>query len=233
VLTVRSVTGSAWSSRLRKLPVTSNPALLNAETLWNNPHHTARPNGSSIPNRAVRITNPMTSMIAVKMTARRVRRTTPPICVRSSDSLRKMRSRMPTRQPKSRNSSVVLVMNPKPPSWIRTRITACPKGLQCVAVSTGTSPVTHTADVATNSAITGDVHSRSLDDTGSMRRQVPTKIIAPNPPTSTNGSDATCSRGQRLRGLSRLTSTRACRRRLRGNRGGLRDIDQKCHRKAR
>ena len=44
------------------------------------------------------------------------------------------------------------VMMPSPPSWMSPRMTAWPNPLNAVAVSTTTSPVTQTAEVAVNSA---------------------------------------------------------------------------------
>ena len=43
-------------------------------------------------------------------------------------------------------------MMPKPPIWMSSRITTCPNGLQWVAVSTTTRPVTQAALVAVKSA---------------------------------------------------------------------------------
>ena len=51
----------------------------------------------------------------------------------------------------SRN--VAVLMNPRPPTSIRTIRTPCPARLQWVAVSTTTRPVTVLADVAVNSAV--------------------------------------------------------------------------------
>ena len=43
------------------------------------------------------------------------------------------------------------VVKPSPPIWMRQMMTTCPKVVQWSAVTTGVSPVTQVADVATNS----------------------------------------------------------------------------------
>ncbi len=48
-------------------------------------------------------------------------------------------------------SSVATAMYPSPPIWMSPRMTSSPNNDQVVAVSTTTSPVTHTAEVAVNS----------------------------------------------------------------------------------
>ena len=48
--------------------------------------------------------------------------------------------------------SVVNVMIPSPPSWMRSRTYACPHVVKYVAVSTTMRPVTQTALVAVNRA---------------------------------------------------------------------------------
>jgi hypothetical protein len=48
--------------------------------------------------------------------------------------------------------TVVNVMIPRPPTWIRNRIHACPAVVKYVAVSTTIRPVTQTALVAVKSA---------------------------------------------------------------------------------
>ena len=72
-------------------------------------------------------------------------------------------------------------MNPKPPTWISSRIATWPNGLQCVAVSTTTRPVTHTAEVAVNAASTSGVQVPSADEIGSISTTVPIAIRTANP----------------------------------------------------
>ena len=70
---------------------------------------------------------------------------------------------------------------PSPPTCIITSIAACPNGDQYVAVSLTTSPVTHTADVAVNSASLKEALPSSTVDTGSIKTSVP-KMINPAKP---------------------------------------------------
>ena len=76
-------------------------------------------------------------------------------------------------------------MNPSPPAWIRAMIATCPNGLQWVAVSTTTSPVTHTADVAVNRAVIGSVQVPAVEAIGSIRIPVPIAIRTRNPSART------------------------------------------------
>ena len=71
-----------------------------------------------------------------------------------------------------------MAMVPRPPIWIRIRIRICPKTDQWLNVSTSTSPVTQEALVAVNSAVIKSVHCPLLEETGSVRRQAPMKMIA-------------------------------------------------------
>jgi hypothetical protein len=67
------------------------------------------------------------------------------------------------------------VMIPSPPSWMRARMTAWPKPLKAVAVSTTTRPVTQTAEVAVNRASTKAIRPpRAL--AGSQRRTPPARM---------------------------------------------------------
>ena len=66
---------------------------------------------------------------------------------------------------------------PRPPIWIRIRMTSCPKKLQGAYVSTTTSPVTQTDVVAVKSAVRKSVMFPDALDMGSIKRIVP-MIIA-------------------------------------------------------
>jgi hypothetical protein len=59
---------------------------------------------------------------------------------------------------------------------MRISIIAWPKGLQCWAVFTTTSPVTHTAEVAVNAASMAELNSPLAVDTGSQSRTVPVRM---------------------------------------------------------
>jgi hypothetical protein len=59
--------------------------------------------------------------------------------------------------PATKRIRVEKVMTPSPPSWMRVRITTCPKGVKYVAVSWTIRPVTQMADVAVNRASKKDI----------------------------------------------------------------------------
>ena len=59
--------------------------------------------------------------------------------------------------------------------------TTCPKSDQCVPVSTSTCPVTQTALVAVNSAVSGGVTVRLCDEIGSMSSSVTNRISSAKP----------------------------------------------------
>ena len=146
---------------------------------------------------------PMPSATIENTATRRRTSRTEPRSRAPADSWARIRSVSAVRRPtRSRSSSVEPVMNPNPPTWMRPRITNCPKGLQYVAVSTTTRPVTHTADVAVNSAVTGVVHSPDTADSGRVSRPVPMAIRTRNPRARTSAGR----RGGRR--MARATSTR-------------------------
>jgi hypothetical protein len=95
------------------------------------------------------------------------------------------RVRSPILRDRSNPTSDASVMIPKPPTWISSRMTACPNPLQYVGVSTVTNPVTHTALVAVKSAVTSGAPSGPIRDTGSISSSVPTMTAAPKAMTIT------------------------------------------------
>ena len=62
------------------------------------------------------------------------------------------RSRKPIRRRTASAKKLVSVTNPRPPIWIRSRMTACPNPVNCVQVSRTIRPVTQVALVAVNMA---------------------------------------------------------------------------------
>ena len=68
------------------------------------------------------------------------------------------------------------LMMPRPPSWMSTMMTAWPKGVQYVPVSSNTSPVRETAKVAVKSAGRNGVHCGTLAEIGSIKSTVPTRM---------------------------------------------------------
>ena len=80
----------------------------------------------------------------------------------SSPRPRSAASADPSRREISNPTSDARVMMPKPPTWISARMTTWPKPDQYTGVSTTISPVTHTALVAVNSAVTSGSRARPL-----------------------------------------------------------------------
>ena len=70
---------------------------------------------------------------------------------------------------------LVRVTSPRPPTWISSRITACPKYENCVQVSHTTRPVTQVALVAVNMASSTSSLPWRLA-MGRLSRKVPSAI---------------------------------------------------------
>jgi len=164
----------------------SKPALLNADTEWNTPHQMPWRGLVATPvarNAMASTTAPTTSAPSANSATLRTTPSTPPR--RSSPVVcwTAMRSARPTRRrpPRSRSRSVEPAMIPKPPAWTSNRMTICPNALQCWDVTTTVRPVTHTADVAVNSASSGEVRERSWLEMGSISNAVPMAMSARNP----------------------------------------------------
>ena len=66
----------------------------------------------------------------------------------------------------------------RPPIWINSMITTCPKVEKSVGVSSVARPVTHTALVAVNSASIGEIERPSPAEIGKLSSTVPTAMIA-------------------------------------------------------
>ena len=81
------------------------------------------------------------------------------------------------------------VINPSPPISINKAITSWPKGVQCVAVSTRVSPVTHVALVEVNSAVINPVWLPGRVAKGNSNKTVPTAITARKPKVSSLGKE--------------------------------------------
>jgi hypothetical protein len=67
-----------------------------------------------------------------------------------------------------------------PAVWTSTRMTTCPNTLQCVAVSTTTSPVRHTAEVAVKRAVNQSVGPPVALEIGSTSRTAPARMRPAN-----------------------------------------------------
>ena len=79
------------------------------------------------------------------------------------------------------DSITASVINPKPPIWIITRITACPKPLQVSAVSVTTSPVTQVALTAVKAQSAKGTGVPLREAMGRCRRDAPIKITQRKP----------------------------------------------------
>ena len=73
------------------------------------------------------------------------------------------------------------LMKPSPPICISVSMTIWPNRLQCVAVSTVTSPVTQVALTAVKAASSGGVKVRETDEMGSIKSSAPSSIIMRKP----------------------------------------------------
>ena len=100
----------------------------------------------------------------------------PPIRSTLNDSLIRRRCAMDTRLPNTANKKAARVIKPSPPMNMRNKITDCPNNVQCVPVSTSVSPVTVTADVAVNRAVSGSPKFPEVCDIGNARSIVPMLI---------------------------------------------------------
>jgi hypothetical protein len=77
-------------------------------------------------------------------------------------------------------NKVDIVMMPRPPVWIKIRMTSCPNELKTFPVSTTTRPVTQVADVDVKRASTNP-RLCGLVAEGNMSRVVPIEIRMANP----------------------------------------------------
>ena len=93
---------------------------------------------------------PISSMPRARPPYHSVSRINPDKVVAFMDSRIIMRSRRETRRPSASITRVAKIINPRPPVWISAISTHCPKSENVGPVSTTTSPVTHTAEVAVN-----------------------------------------------------------------------------------
>jgi len=74
-------------------------------------------------------------------------------------------------------------MNPKPPIWIKNKMTTSPKTENVSPVSTTINPVTQVADVAVNNAFKNESPFPSSVERGIVKRKVPMIIISAKPST--------------------------------------------------
>ena len=130
----------------------------------------------SFRKRSVRMNAPDISKRNVPPMTRRTSRTTPPISRVFKLSLIRPRCFSPIFLRNIKETVIPMVIKPRPPIWIRTNKTSCPKMLQWVKVSTRTRPVTQVALVEVKRAVINGVHSPFRLETGSIRSMVPIKM---------------------------------------------------------
>ena len=105
----------------------SIPALQNAETEWNTAIQIPRKGPKSRLNTGMRRSAPISSTVRATFTIKPVRRTIPRICGAETDSAMILRWESPIFFPEMIVKDAEIVTTPRPPIWIRRRITACPK----------------------------------------------------------------------------------------------------------
>ena len=163
----------------------SNPALQKAETEWKKPCQSASHSRISVDTRNAAVSRimPANSATNVMSSTRRTSRTIPPgpswlneawITSRSFRVILRWSASMPT---------VITVMYPSPPNWIRIRITILPNTVQLSMVLSTTRPVTQFADVAVNSASRKPTLSPLRLAKGRASRTAPMRIIRAKPAT--------------------------------------------------
>ena len=161
-------------------PMTSKPALQKAETEWNTAIHIpAAP--KDLQNAGSMTSAPRSSVRNATLKTKPVILTMPPIwwALMLSWSMLRCSSEILLPERVARNAATDTT--PRPPIWIRIKITVCPNTDQCIAVSRMTSPVTQTAEVEVNSASSGAVQIRCFELTGSISSSVPIRMTPRKP----------------------------------------------------
>ena len=166
---------------LSGVPSRSKPALQNADTAWNTPIFTPRQKPNCGTKRQESSTAPAASNAKVPNSTRRVSRTMPALSDRLSPALITSRSRSVIVRRSRKEAIDASVIKPSPPIWMSSRIIACPKPDQCVAVPTVTRPVTQVAEVAVNSASRNAVGAPLRDETGRVSSSAPVRIMIRKP----------------------------------------------------
>ena len=157
-------------------PSRSNPALQKEDTAWNNDIHSPCSKPYRGQNHNDISTAPVPSQAAVTSRARRVSRTTPPICSAPTESISTERRCSPMRRCSSSATRMDTVIKLNPPIWMSTTSTACPNKVNWVMVSYSVSPVTQDAEADVNSASKKGRHCPSRDEMGSISSSAPARI---------------------------------------------------------
>ena len=166
-----------------RIPIRSKPALQKAETEWNTAYQSPLAQPKSFMKVGARSTAPIPSTRKEEVRMNFISLTTPPILWADMASCMVFLAKRPILLPERIARNPAMDTTPKPPIWIRIRITISPKSVQWVAVSWTTRPVTQVAEVLVKRASRKDVCSPALVENGRERRMVPKIITAMNPKT--------------------------------------------------
>ncbi len=167
------------------------PALQKADTAWK----TAGQSAPVEPSRGVKATSsrsaPTASMTNVKSTTWRTRRRSLRCGATSVMTLVNVSCRSERRRPTDAMMRLVKATTPRPPSWMSSRIHACPQTVNTRAVSTTTRPVTHTALVAVKSASSHDRGAcpGAYRPGRTLKPSVPAAMSARNEPANSCDAD--------------------------------------------
>src|SRR5215212_7135883 len=167
----------------------SNPALQKAAIVWK----TLKPRALGrakpwIAKWTARITTPTTSTRTVmRATWPTSRATFLGESGLASSSRTTSSSRNPMRRPIRSAPTVVAVIIPRPPSWMRAARIPCPSGVKCSAGTTACRPVTVTALTASKKASS---HEMPLLAAGILSRKVPTRMSPANASTISRGAES-------------------------------------------
>ncbi|OPZ95433.1 MAG: hypothetical protein BWY70_02004 [Bacteroidetes bacterium ADurb.Bin408] len=118
-----TVTSSTYPVMLLKLPNKSKPALLKADIEWKKPNHRPFCQPRSNDQRTAKIKAKAISIITVRMRTYLASLTMPATSVWFSDCCMISRCLRPMRRPRSMAKNVAIVINPRPPTWIKDKIT--------------------------------------------------------------------------------------------------------------
>ena len=128
------------------------PALLKPDTAKNSACHKASPGSYIKINLAKKAINPTICIETAVITIATLKRCMPPNCSLLKVSRINRLCAIETLCPSTVRRNAARDINPSPPTNISIAMINCPANVQFVEVSTTTSPVTVTADVAVNRA---------------------------------------------------------------------------------
>ena len=122
-------------------------------------------------------TAPTPSIRKVPIRAWRTMRTTPSRSFRLRVDTMMSRSDRPMRRRSAKDTRVITVIKPRPPSWIISRMTSCPNRDHWTQVSTRIRPVTQVEEVAVKRAVKKPALCPSREAMGRVSSSAPTRIM--------------------------------------------------------